>query len=47
MTPNNFLLTKPRTIAVFLSKLQRALYQERNENTMSRSGCWPDCQEHA
>jgi hypothetical protein len=46
MTPSNSLLAAPPTIAILLAKLQRAVDEERRENSLHRSGCRSDCQEH-
>jgi hypothetical protein len=46
MTPNKFPLNESPTIAVLLAKLQRALDEERRDNTALRLRCAPDCREH-
>jgi hypothetical protein len=46
MTPNISILALPPTIAVLLAKLQRAIDEERRENSVHRSGCQSDCREH-
>jgi hypothetical protein len=46
MTPNNPLLAAPPTIAILLAKLQRAVDEERRQNSVHRSGCQSDCREH-
>jgi hypothetical protein len=46
MTPSKSLSDEPPTFATLLANLQRAVDQERNENSVHRSGCEADCQEH-
>jgi hypothetical protein len=45
MAPNKELPEEPTTLAT-LTDFQRAKDQERNENTVHRSGCEANCQEH-
>jgi hypothetical protein len=46
MTPNKELPEEPTNLETSQTNLQRAVDQELNENTVHRSGCEADCQEH-